>query len=397
MAAALSRRAVLVVCLALTAAVLPPPPARALDNGLARTPPMGWNSWFSYHCGVTEQGVRANAQALVDSGLAARGYRYVNVDGCWEARTRTSGGSLRADPTTFPSGMAALGRSLHAMGLKFGIYTSAGPTICLHPQPGSYRHYRQDFRTFAAWKVDYVKVDWCSSPPKVTQMKAYGAIARAAAGAGRRMIVTVSTTGTRKPWRWAHRYGNTWRIANDANGTWAGVLAALDADAPLWPYAGPGRWNDPDMLQVGSQALTDTEGRAQLSLWSMLAAPLLEGYDLSTASAATFDTLGNPDVIAVDQDRRGRQGRRVRTAARVETWMRPLAGGSWAVLFLNRGEGPRQLSVRVDRIPGIPAAPRYSLRDLWAHTDREIAAGDAQQVDLAPHEAVMWRVVPAGG
>jgi alpha-galactosidase len=385
------------VCLVLLAAAFAPPPAHALDNGLARTPPMGWNSWFSYRCGVTEQGVMANARALVDSGLAARGYRFVNVDGCWEARKRSAGGTLRADPATFPSGMAALGRSLHAMGLKFGIYTSAGPTICLHPQPGSYRHYRQDFRTFARWKVDYVKVDWCSQPPKRTQQETYRDVARAAAHSGRRMIVTVSTTGTRKPWRWAAAYGNTWRIGNDADGTWAGVTSALDADAPLWRFAGPGRWNDPDMLQVGSPALTETEGRANLSLWSMLAAPLLEGYDLSAASAATIATLSNSEVIAVDQDAGGHQGRRVSAAGGVETWLRRLADGSRAVLFLNRNGGARQVSVRVDRIPRMPAAARYELRDLWALTSDEVAAGESRQLELAPHEAVMWRVTPRSG
>jgi alpha-galactosidase len=388
-------RAVLPVFLALLAAALAAPPAHALDNGLARTPPMGWNSWFSYRCGVTEQGVLANARALVDSGLAARGYRFVNVDGCWEARKRTSGGTLRADPAKFPRGMAALGRSLHAMGLKFGIYTSAGATICLHPQPGSYRHYRQDFRTFARWKVDYVKVDWCSQPPKRTQQETYRDVARAAAHAGRRMIVAVSTTGTRKPWRWAAAYGNTWRIANDADGTWSGVMSSLDADAPLWRFAGPGRWNDPDMLQVGSHTLTETEERAHFSLWSMLAAPLLEGYDLSTASAATIATLSNAEVIAVDQDRAGHQGRRVRAAGGVETWLRRLADGSRAVLFLNR-RGARQVSVRVDRIPRMPAAARYDVRDLWAHTTVEVAAGEVRRLELAPHEAAMWRVTPLG-
>jgi alpha-galactosidase len=357
---------------------------------------MGWNSWLTYHCAVTEQGVMANARALVDSGLAARGYRFVNVDGCWEAHKRSAGGSLRANPATFPSGMAALGRSLHAMGLKFGIYTSAGPTICLHPQPGSYRHYRQDFRTFARWKVDYVKVDWCSQPPKRTQQETYRDVARAAAHAGRRMIVAVSTTGTRKPWRWAAAYGNTWRIANDADGTWAGVMSSLDTDAPLWRFAGPGRWNDPDMLQVGSHALTETEGRAHFSLWSMLAAPLLQGYDLSTASAATIATLSNAEVIAVDQDRGGHQGRRVRAAGGVETWLRRLADGSRAVLFLHRRGGARQLSVRVDRIPRMPHAARYTVRDLWAHTTVEVAAGEVRRLALAPHEAVMWRVTRLG-
>jgi alpha-galactosidase len=370
-------------------------PAHALDNGLARKPPMGWNSWYSYRCNVTEQGVMANAHALVDSGLAARGYRYVNVDGCWEAPKRSRGGYLRADPKTFPSGMAALGRSLHAMGLKFGIYTSAGRTICLHRQPGSYAHYQRDFRTFARWKVDYVKVDWCTEPPKgITQQQTYRAVARAAARSGRKMIVTVSTTGTRKPWKWAARFGHTWRIANDADGTWRGVVAQLDADAPLWRYARPGAWNDPDMLQVGSAGLSDLEGRANISLWSVLAAPLLVGYDLSSVTPESLATLGNADVIAVDQDRLGRQGRRVRRSGGTETWVRELAGGSRAIVFLNRAGAPRQLSVRVDRIPRVPAASGYTVRDLWAHTERSVAAGETVDVPLASHEAVMWRVKP---
>jgi len=369
--------------------------AHALNNGLARTPPMGWNSWYTFRCNVTEDGVITNAHSLVKSGLAARGYRYVNVDGCWEAPKRTRGGYLRADPKTFPSGMAALGRSLHAMGLKFGIYTSAGRTICLHRQPGSYGHYARDFRTFAKWKVDYVKVDWCSEPPKgVTQQETYRKVARAAARSGRKMIVTVSTTGTRKPWKWAARFGHSWRISDDANGSWRGVLAQIDADAPLWRYAGPGGWNDPDMLQVGGPGLSDLEGRAHFSMWSMLAAPLLAGYDLSAATPESLATLGNAEVIAVDQDRLGRQGRRVRRADGVQTWVRELAGGSRAVAFLNRNDSPRQLSVRLDRIPRVPAASSYAVRDLWAHTTRSVAAGETVTVDLAAHEAVMWRVTP---
>jgi alpha-galactosidase len=374
-------------------ALLAAAPAQAAP--LARTPPMGWNSWYTYRCSPTEQGVLANAQALVDTGMAARGYRYVNVDGCWEARHRTRGGYLKSDPKTFPSGMAELGRKIHAMGLKFGLYTSAGPTICLHPQPGSYPHYKRDFRTFAKWKVDYVKVDWCSSPPHNDQVRAYRAIHEAAAKSGRRMIVTVSTSGTRKPWRWAHAFGQTWRIGDDANGRWDGVTRSLDVAAPLWRYASPSRgWNDPDMLQVGSPALSTTEARAHFSLWAMLAAPLLAGYDLTTASPESIATLTNDEVIAIDQDRKGRQGSRVRRKDGAETWVKPLAGGSWAVLFLNRRTSERKLTVRLDDVPGLPDAKRFAVRDLWAHTDRDLGAAEAQQVPLAGHEAVVWRVKP---
>jgi alpha-galactosidase len=370
-----------------------PASAGAIDRSLAKTPPMGWNSWYAYHCQVTEADVLANAKALVDTGMAARGYRFVNVDGCWEAATRAKSGKLRADPATFPSGMAALGRAIHARGLKFGVYTSAGRTICLHKQPGSWGHYAQDFRTFASWKVDYVKVDWCSKPPAGNPLvPTYRAIARAAAKSGRKMIVAVSTPGTKRPWRWAPAFGQLWRIGHDANGNWSGILATLDRDAPLWPYAGPGRWNDPDMLQVGSQWLTPTEERAHFSLWSMLAAPLLAGYDLTSLPADRTAILLNKEVIAVDQDRLGLQGRRVRSVGGVETWVKRLRGGSRAVLFLNRTDGPQQLIVSPRQIPGLPRAARYSLRDLWAHTTVEAGADEARTVDLAAHDVVMWRV-----
>jgi alpha-galactosidase len=381
----------LLLALALIAAA--PSPAAAAT--LARTPPMGWNSWYTYRCAPTEQGVLANAQALLDTGMAARGYRYVNVDGCWEARHRTRHGILQADPKAFPGGMAALGRKIHAMGLKLGIYTSAGPTICMHPQPGSYRHYKQDLRTFAAWKVDYVKVDWCSSPPHTTQQRAYNAVHEAARKAGRRMIVAVSTAGTRKPWRWARRYGQTWRIGTDANGRWDGITRSLDIDAPLWRWAGPGGWNDPDMLQVGSAALSPAEARAHFSLWAMLAAPLLEGHDLTSLSPDSLATLTNEEVIALDQDPSGHQAERVRRKNGIETWVKPLAGGDRAVLLLNRRTQPQRLTVRLGNLPGVQqGASKFTVRDLWTHASRKAAAGDPQRVDLNGHEAVVWRLTP---
>ena len=242
-----------------------------------------------------------------------------------------------------------------------------------------------------------MKVDWCSAPPGRNPMRAYRAIAKAARAAGRKMIVAVSIPGFRYPWRWAADHGNLWRIADDANGSWSGVMSALDADAPLWPYAAPGRWNDPDILQVGAPALTSVEERAHFSLWSMLAAPLIAGYDLSALPAASVATLTNREVIAVDQDPAGCQGRRVGVRNGVETWVRPLADGSWAVLFLNRRAAVAKVSVRADRIPGLPLTARYWVRDLWAHASRPVRGGQGLSVQLAGHEAAMWRVRPVGG
>jgi alpha-galactosidase len=369
-------------------------PALALDNGLARTPPMGWNSWYTAHCGVTEGIVMRNARALVDTGLAERGYRYVNVDGCWEDLKRDAHGDLRANPETFPSGMAELGRRIHAMGLRFGIYTSAGPRICNHPHPGSMDHYRQDMRRFASWRVDYVKVDWCDVPDEMDARKVYARVARAAAKAGRRMLVTVSTPGVDKPWRWASRYGNTWRISADADGTWRGVLRSLDVDAPLYPFAGPGGWNDPDILQVGSGHLSPDEERAHFSLWSMLAAPLLAGYDLADASDQDLELLGNEEAIAVDQDARGRQGRRLGRKNGVELWVKPLRHRALAVLLLNRSGGARDRRVRLSALPGLRDAGHYQAREVWAHSTTLLDPDDALRAHLPRHGVAMWRVRP---
>ena len=382
------------LALALVAVATFVTPAKALQNGLARTPPMGWNSWYTAHCGVTEKVVLQNAKALVETGMARLGYRYVNVDGCWEAPRRDTRGRLHADRERFPHGMADLGRAIHALGLRYGIYTSAGPTICSHDLPGSQGHYRRDMKTFARWGVDYVKVDWCGVPHGTDPRQVYSAVERAAARSGRRMLVTVSTPGVKKPWRWAAAYGNTWRIGADADGTWHGVMAALDLDAPLFKFAGPGGWNDPDILQVGDRELTRAEERAHFSLWSMLAAPLLAGYDLDAMAGASRSVLENAGVIAVDQDRLGRQGRRVRRRHHVETWVRTLSRRATAVLLLNRSARSRDAKVSLASIPGLPQAPAYVARELWTGDTVALGPAGVLRARLARHGVAIWRIRP---
>ena len=386
-------RATVALFVPLLAALVCAAPAAAQHNGLARTPPMGWNSWYAFHCRVNEQNVLDNANALIGSGMASAGYRYVNVDGCWEARTRDANGALQANPSTFPDGMAALARRIHALGLKFGIYTSAGRTICNHPQPGSFGHFKQDLRTFASWGVDYVKVDWCNPGPGEHPQPAYAAIAAAARSSGRRMIIAVSTIGLERAWTWAGRDGNVWRITRDAMSNWRSVLRIAAADAPLWRYAGPGGWNDADILQVGNGRLTLSEDRSQLSLWSMLASPLLAGNNLPAMSPAVRSVLTNRDVIAVDQDPLGRQAQLLQSSGGHQVWLRRLANGSRAVLVLN--EQDRRASVNVDlpTLSGMPAASSYTLRDLWTHATR--TTGGRLRLNIAAHGVVMLRVRPA--
>jgi alpha-galactosidase len=249
-------------------------------------------------------------------------------------------------------------------------------------------------KTFAAWKVDYVKVDWCNLPAKTDPRKVYARVARAAAESGRLMLVTVSTPGVDKPWTWAAKYGNTWRISADANGRWKGVMAALDVDAPLYPYAGPGGWNDPDMLQVGNRVLTRDEERAHLSLWSMLAAPLLEGYDLPSMEPGSLAVLKNRDVIAVDQDRLGRQGRRVRRRDGVELWVKKLRGGATAVLLFNRSGPARSARVKLDDVPGLADAASYDARELWTGATRTPGRHGSLTATIARHGVAMWRFRP---
>jgi hypothetical protein len=367
------------------------PPAAARDRSLARTPPMGWNSWYAYRCQPTQELILQNARALVDSGMAAAGYEYVNVDGCWQAVERDSKGNLQADPETFPDGMAALGRRVHAMGLKFGLYTSAGENICLHPHDGSYRNYKRDFRTFARWKVDYVKVDWCSPHPSQHLRSAYRRIARAAKASGRRMIVTVSTPGISEPWDWGRPYGNSWRIAPDLNGTWDDLLRVLDVAAPIWRYGGPSGWNDADMLQVGNGMLTAEEARSHFSLWAIIASPLLAGNRLPEMDATTREILTNREVIAVNQDRRGVPGRRVRSRNGSEVWVKPLRRRCRAVLLFNRFGPAREISVRLRSLRGVPNAPRYRIRDLWAHASSE---GRFLSSPVPEHGVQMYRACP---
>lgn len=376
--------------------LISPATSLALNNGIARTPPMGWNSWYSHRFTISEAAVLANAQAMVDSGMAKAGYQYVNIDAGWQARSRGSDGSLQADPAKFPSGIAELARRVHTLGLKFGIYTSVGRTSCLSTLPGSFGHYKQDFRTFAAWKVDYVKVDWCTPPPgKAEATRVYRKIARAAARSGRKMLVTVST-GTGKPWKWAAKDGQSWRFGGDlvkSANSWDSILKTVETDAPLWRFAGPGHWNDADILQVGNGFLTSDEARAHFSLWSMLASPLLAGNDLSQMSAEVREILTNREVIAINQDRRGHQARRIFIRGQ-EIWIRPLVKGAYALLFFNRQPFTLTRTMRVNHIRGIRRTARYSVRNLWAHTNSIKSSHEKIRIAVPAHGAVMLKITP---
>ena len=275
-----------------------------LGDGLALTPPMGWNSWNQVHCyGLTEDVVKQAADAMVSAGMSTAGYRYVVVDDCWQAPTRDATGNLQANPDRFPGGIKALADYVHARGLKFGLYSSPGTDTCAmyydkYPGTGlgSFGHEQQDADLFASWGVDYLKYDWCRADINagLQPIPAFTVMRDALAATGRPIVYSISEYGNYAPWTWAPDIANLWRTTSDLRSTWSSIASVINQQITLaqTPYTSkPGAWNDPDMLQVGNGSLTTTENRTHFSMWAMMAAPLFIGTDLTAMSAATREVL----------------------------------------------------------------------------------------------------------
>ncbi|MFI5913053.1 glycoside hydrolase family 27 protein [Dactylosporangium sp. NPDC051541] len=355
-------------------------PVRRFDNGLALTPPMGWNDYNAFGLEVTEDLIRRTADRMVSSGLRDAGYVYVNVDDGWMAATRDASGDLRADPDRFPHGIKALADYVHGLGLRLGIYEDAGTRTC-GGYPGSLGFEELDARQFASWGVDYLKYDTCYDG-SVPARQRYGAMRDALAATGRPIVYSICNWGAERVWAWGSGYGNLWRTTTDIQPTFASFLSVFHATVTLAGYAGPGGWNDPDMLEVGN-GMTAAEDRAELSLWAMMAAPLIAGNDLTTAGDAVLADLGNRDVIAVDQDPLGRPATLVSAHDGLDVLTRPLANGDVAVLLFN--ETARAATITAT-VPGT-----QSIRDLWNGTT--VAAMTA----LVPaHGVAMYRVGTSG-
>ncbi|TSB21249.1 glycoside hydrolase family 27 protein [Streptomyces benahoarensis] len=380
-----------------SAARTPAAPAtgKAAD-GLAATPPMGFNNWNSTHCGLgfNEKMVKEIADLFIDKGLKDAGYTYVNLDDCWAMPTRDPKGQLVPDPVRFPHGIKAVADYVHAKGLKFGIYTSAGTRTCSDIGfPGALGHEESDARQFADWGVDYLKYDNCNNQG-VDARQRYTAMRDALRATGRPITYSICEWGENKPWEWAAGLGQSWRTTGDISDSWSSMLDILKKNLPLAPYAGPGHWNDPDMLEVGNGGMTDTEYRSHFTLWAMMAAPLLIGTDLRTASPQTYDILRNEDVIALDQDPLGRQATVLDSADGRWTLVKKLAGGDRAVALFNESDGEQRITTSATAA-GLPEAPGYRLRDLWQHTERH--TGGEITVTVPAHAAVVYRVTPEKG
>jgi alpha-galactosidase len=378
-------------------------------EGLALTPPMGWNSWNKFACNVDENMVRQQADAMVSSGMKAAGYTFINIDDCWHG-DRDSLGFIHPDPKRFPSGMKALADYVHSKGLKLGIYSDAGSQTC-GGRPGSRGYEFQDAQTYAKWGIDYLKYDWCNTEGLKAE-GAYKTITAALRKAGRPIILSICEWGNDKPWTWGQNVGHLWRTTGDIyncfdcindHGSWKswGVMQILDKQEGLRRYAGPGHWNDPDMLEVGNGKLTPGEDRAHFSMWAMLAAPLIAGNDLRGMTKETIEVLTNREVIAINQDSLGVQGFKHSITDSVETWYKPLKGGDWAVAFLNRNRTkPVEVNMNwqeqvindtLSKAVLDSKQTTYKLRNLWTKKD----AGDTRKplkATVPPHDILMLRL-----
>ena len=349
---------------------------------LALTPPMGWNSWNNFACNVSETLLMEIADAMVQSGMRDAGYEYIVIDDCWQIG-RDSEGFIMVDPDRFPNGMKHLADYIHEKGLKFGIYSCAGTKTCAG-RPGSRGHEFQDAYTYAKWGVDYLKYDWCSTEGQNAEAS-YRIMSEKLREAGRPIVFSLCEWGTYKPWEWAKSIGHLWRTTGDIydcfdcrhdHGGWYswGVLQILDMQDGLRQYAGPGHWNDPDMLEVGVGKLTHNENRAHFSLWCMLAAPLIAGNDLRAMTPEVVSILTDSDAIEINQDSLGIQGLKYKSENGLETWFKPLQNGKWAVCFFNRTEQPIKMefdwaaNVVVDDVANLTFdtnKENFNMRNVW--------------------------------
>jgi alpha-galactosidase len=392
---------------AATLAVMGTPAAQALENGVARTPPMGWNSWNTFGCNINETLIRQMADAIVSSGMGDLGYQYVVVDDCWFNPNRDSAGNLQGDPSRFPSGMKALGDYLHGKGLKFGIYQVPVDKTCAqyfggYPgATGSQGHEAADARQFAAWGVDYLKYDWCSPNGSINdQVATFAKMRDALAATGRPIVFSINPnsihakTGPQRNWG---DVANIWRTTEDITNAWdtgqtngfpMGIQNIVNVTVPLSAYAKPGSFNDPDMMEVGRGGMTDTEMRSHFALWAVLASPLIAGNDIRSMNSATQTILKNQNLIAINQDSLGLQATQVSNDGTRRVLAKKLANGDVAVALFNQGSGTTTVSTTAAAIG--KSGTSFTLRDAW--TNATSTSTGTISASVPGHGTVVYRV-----
>ncbi len=368
--------------------ITPPALASLPSNGLAKTPPMGWNSWNAFESHIDDKTVREMVDEMVKNGMRDAGYVYVNIDDTWEG-VRDANGNLPANKKF--SDMKGLADYIHSKGMKFGIYSSPGPRTC-GEYPGSYGHEEQDAKTYAAWGVDFLKYDWCGARMiyKDADLEAvYQTMGDALLKSGRPIVYSLCEYGNGHVEQWGAKVGaNLWRTTGDIRDSWTSMISNITKQVPTAPEAGPGHWNDPDMLEIGNGHMTDEEYRTHMSLWALTAAPLLAGNDIRKMTPATKEILLNREVIAVDQDALGKQAT-PNKAGELNTWVKPLADGSVAVGVVNMGSTEATARVTLGELGLGPKVK--SARDLWKHADVVFQDGVYAQ-KLPSHATLMLRV-----
>jgi alpha-galactosidase len=358
-------------------------------NKLSRTPPMGWNSWNKFQGQVDDKTVREIADAMVRTGMKAAGYHYVNIDDTWEGE-RDAQGKIHTNKK-FPD-MKALADYVHNKGLLIGIYSSPGPKTCAGYE-GSYGHEEQDAQTYEDWTIDYLKYDWCSAGRIYSEsdmQAAYQKMGSALQKLARPVVFSLCQYGKADVWTWGPKVsGNLWRTTGDIQDNWKSMSTIGFDQGHLAPYAAPGHWNDPDMLEIGNGGMTDDEYRTHMSLWAILAAPLLAGNDIRTMTQATMNILLNKEVILIDQDKLGKQGTRFSQEGDQEIWTKELSGGATAVALFNRGDAAAPLTVKWADLAG--GKKPGVVRDLWKHEFVKVA-GDTWTATIPKHGVVLLRV-----
>ena len=368
---------------------LPLPALRPLPaNGLAKVPPMGWNSWNKFQDKVTDQVVRDMADVIVATGMRDAGYIYINIDDTWQGQ-RDAKGVLQPN-YKFPD-MKSLAAYVHGKGLKLGIYSSPGPKTCAGYE-GSFGHEEIDARTWAQWGIDYLKYDWCSAGKiygDADLQPVYQKMGEALQKASRPIMYSLCEYGNGDVWKWGPQVGgNLWRTTGDIGDNWKSMATIGFDQGKLAPYAGPGHWNDPDMLEVGNGGLDGDESRTHMTLWSILAAPLLAGNDLRAMTPEIKSILMNKEVIAVDQDPLGKQGQPISKSGDQEVWAKPLDGGAVAVALFNRGESPVKMTLKV---ADLHLQLKGEARDLWSHSDVKLQNGE-YSASVPRHGVVLLRL-----
>ncbi len=367
-------------------------------ENLALTPPMGWSSWSYFECdGVNEDVIKEMADAMVATGMKDAGYTYINIDDCWQVG-RDSNGVIITDSVKFPSGMKHLADYVHSKGLKFGIYSDAGTHTCAG-RPGSKGYEKIDADTYAKWGVDYLKYDWCNTEGQ-DPIKSYTLMRDALYETGRPMVFSICDWGKSETWKWAGDVGHLWRTTLDITDRWDGTIWGnqlgwtniLEQQVGLEKYAGPGRWNDPDILEVGNPGLTTNEARAHFSMWCMLAAPLITGNDLRNMPYDIKEILTNAEMIAVDQDKLGKQGFKIYDEGNFEIWQKPLSGGDIAICFLNMMSKEKPFTINWNKMRIKDFKGTYAVQDLWKNKTMG-TSDNVVSVLVPPRDVLVVRLI----